>query len=861
MENGPAGNLRKTPGRIASHCERKTQSVVPETPLKQLDYTPTNTPKNKRRKKSSEKKKRLRNRSKGGKSKPNPPEWQSTVADFIATTGKSAAKSLLQTFNDTELNQGIKVSERIKRFEEGYATDPEIELRKLNLQANKAKLQTYSKTFKTVYPDYQSSLARITTGSQSDSNINEHSQEFTGLNTLCDEIETIVNNTCNKQWSDRKVNKQLNNEDNCVNSVNNANVQLTEENNSERIAKLKQPLIGDYCEQLIRNSNTHASLNVWTSNRDEHETISDTVCLADDCNYSVGEVVNTGSANHNQRDMSCVITTTAHINATTSSTYSSVLLGTSMSTSMLTAGMATSTVPFNRDMAYHVNNAPLPAYTTGYGYGLVESGPGQMVRNPATRLLGLQQPQTSSLYIPKQTVSAAHGNVSSCVPPLTPNNLTGILPEVEVPPNLDMATMFKMLCHISAQVDSGNQNAIATKQEMVKYNQQMSEITQDVEDQRQILHNTVDSLNKYVDKVDILSNIATKNNDDIQYIKRRFELMDIASHKNKLIISGMVEKAEENLIHEILTFFKVKLLIDDTITVLNARRVGQGKVRPVEVTLENINDKGMIYKHTKNLKDTVNENGYKYQIRDVLPERVQEEDNRRRQLLRENKSRAKSNTAHKINMSVKRKQLYMNNQLYKKRAPMPTDKDMLIMSEEERERVQMARLAAVPIYKERDNRFISYVLEAEDMQEIRATSRHLRLKHPDATSITLAYNLISENPETTDYDDNGEYRAGSRILKAITDRQTSGVAVYLVRYHSGQKLGARRFEIFREMADKALDLLVDRDNFFASRIPANSSKVKMTKTNKHRTKGRVTGARGAAHSNRGRGGYFSPTTH
>ena len=424
-----------------------------------------------------------------------------------------------------------------------------------------------------------------------------------------------------------------------------------------------------------------------------------------------------------------------------------------------------------------------------------------------------------------------------------------------------MATMFRMLCHISSQVETGNTNMTQIRQEMAGYNNRVTELTQDLDEQNQIIQATVTNFNRCVDKVDVLSSVTVRHNEDIDMLKRRLEMLDVTNNRNKLVITGIVEKAEEDVKLVILTFFKAKLLIDDTITVLSAKRLGPstaGTVRPIEILLENNQHKGLIYKHTKNLKGVTNENGYSYNIIDVLPERLQEQENRNRQLIRENKVRAKNNTAHKINMSVKQRRLYVNNQVYQKKAPLPTDRELLQLSQEDRERVQMARLASTTVYRERNNRFLAYVLETCDIQEVRATNRHLRLKHLDATHITVAHHLPTENPETSDYDDNGEIGAGSRMLKAITERKVDNVAVYLVRYHSGQNLGKRRFEVFKEMTNKALDLLEDRENFYASTIPSNINRVKIPKTVKMRTRGRVFGARGASHSQRGGRGGIPP---
>ena len=104
-------------------------------------------------------------------------------------------------------------------------------------------------------------------------------------------------------------------------------------------------------------------------------------------------------------------------------------------------------------------------------------------------------------------------------------------------------------------------------------------------------------------------------------------------------------------------------------TILNARRLGPSdlnKVQPIEVTLSCMEDKTKIYKNVKNLKGAKNSKGFGYQIRNQLPERLQEEDTRMRQLMGRNNAKARQNTAHNISMSIKRNKLMINNTVYKK---------------------------------------------------------------------------------------------------------------------------------------------------------------------------------------------------
>ena len=128
MEYGPAGNLRQTPSRMASLGERKLNKHENE------DMYAIKTPKVPKRKKSSEKKKK-RASVKGRKGSQEQPSIQKFLEKAVS---KSTTKSLLPQFEQIakeEQNtlQFVKqtVKERIGHSEEGYITDPEVELRQL----------------------------------------------------------------------------------------------------------------------------------------------------------------------------------------------------------------------------------------------------------------------------------------------------------------------------------------------------------------------------------------------------------------------------------------------------------------------------------------------------------------------------------------------------------------------------------------------------------------------------------------------------------------------------------------------------------------------------------------------------------
>ena len=114
MEHGPAQNLRQTPGRLATKGEKKW--------LTSPGSVKKSKPKRKRRNKhkSDEKKEKTK---------------QPSVKDYLSKNNSTSD-------NDTEELKGLcgyfalPVQERIKRLEQGYITDPEVEIRRSTVRKN-----------------------------------------------------------------------------------------------------------------------------------------------------------------------------------------------------------------------------------------------------------------------------------------------------------------------------------------------------------------------------------------------------------------------------------------------------------------------------------------------------------------------------------------------------------------------------------------------------------------------------------------------------------------------------------------------------------------------------------------------------
>ncbi len=94
-------------------------------------------------------------------------------------------------------------------------------------------------------------------------------------------------------------------------------------------------------------------------------------------------------------------------------------------------------------------------------------------------------------------------------------------------------------------------------------------------------------------------------------------------------------------------------------------------------------------------------------------------------------------------------------------------------------------------FRERGSRFFAFACPVFNMDEIRKQHLQLKTDYADATHICYAYRLHSVNGVTEFAADAGEPKgsSGSPILNVIRHEGLVNVAVFVIRYYGGTKLG------------------------------------------------------------------------
>ena len=127
------------------------------------------------------------------------------------------------------------------------------------------------------------------------------------------------------------------------------------------------------------------------------------------------------------------------------------------------------------------------------------------------------------------------------------------------------------------------------------------------------------------EKITQLAEVLHRQSHVIQELTSKVEFFEKEKLKTNIFIRGITEKQDENCTQLTKNFFKHKMKIVDDVPIRFACRTGNGKNKPILVSLMNPADKAHIYTHVKHLQGQKNELKKPYQVEDHLPNRLKAE--------------------------------------------------------------------------------------------------------------------------------------------------------------------------------------------------------------------------------------------
>lgn len=104
------------------------------------------------------------------------------------------------------------------------------------------------------------------------------------------------------------------------------------------------------------------------------------------------------------------------------------------------------------------------------------------------------------------------------------------------------------------------------------------------------------------------------------------------------------------------------------------------------------------------------------------------------------------------------------------------------------------------------SKFLGFVIEVENVSQIKNILEQLRTAHKKATHICYAYIISSPNQEKCSDDNEPNGTAGKPILNVLQKRNLSNILICVVRFFGGVKLGAGTLtRMYSKCASEALN--------------------------------------------------------
>ena len=312
---------------------------------------------------------------------------------------------------------------------------------------------------------------------------------------------------------------------------------------------------------------------------------------------------------------------------------------------------------------------------------------------------------------------------------------------------------------------------------------------------------------------------------DHKSLKKQVSFHAAKHHANELIVGGIQEDDSSNLKKSAIQFLEDKLNVKIAQGELyHARRVGkQGKI----IQVEEEDDQGalqvrkiqcphhMVVKCSPPLKSRllakkkllsglVDPEGYKYFVAQYLPDSFKAAQNKHREeVTRIMTQNSKKQPKDKIPVRVTGTDLYVNNKVKLGFIQPPSPGDVCqhkLHFNRELDSFELIRTR--PITKE-GNTFQGFTVRVSKLLGVSIAYSKVRIAAPKARHLMCAYNVSGMK----DSCDDGEDHAGLLIAKMIKTANLTNVAIFMARETGPDQLGARRFDIIRDVVKELFQLL------------------------------------------------------
>ena len=371
--------------------------------------------------------------------------------------------------------------------------------------------------------------------------------------------------------------------------------------------------------------------------------------------------------------------------------------------------------------------------------------------------------------------------------------------ESEVPETITLPMVYQMFKDLK---DEMSRNKRKEEQEFEELKKDCAEgAVQAVEDTLGIGSQKMDKLKAdltyYKHKTTVLTEVCDRLTVEIGDLNQRLENVELSSNKRMVIISGFT--SEDKLKKDQQIERIEKLILDELaleVSIDDLYYIGDKMVAEF-CTLQ---DKKLVMKYKKFLKN-VRHQGQKVYINDFIPMTVQEKRRRDRKIKEdlENDPEAKN-----VTVEYTRAGLTVAGVPYRKQITPPTPKELVDISVEDLHKIlTIQSTKSAPLRKD-NSVFQAYTTSVQTHQEVRDMYKRLKLVHPTARHISVAYWIRGIKHVSCDFHDDGEPGSGRILLDILERNNLTDRVIFVVRKYGGVKMGPVRFQLYAEVAEDAL---------------------------------------------------------
>ena len=302
-----------------------------------------------------------------------------------------------------------------------------------------------------------------------------------------------------------------------------------------------------------------------------------------------------------------------------------------------------------------------------------------------------------------------------------------------------------------------------------------------------------EQLDEYKIRTTILTGAVGKMNQVISELQEKVEKLEAGNCRRSIIIHGFYADVKKHVrIQQIQDFIREEMCVNATVE--DAYFLGGATPPSIVISLASFEEKKEVLENGFRIKNYVNKDDKKMYFKEYIPQSMQEEKIRRKQVIQHVRSIDPDTEVKFMKNGVKLKDNFIP-----KKITVPDPTEILQMEENELTEILNMKVSTTPKAIVQNNVFIG------SYEQIQKAYMHVKLANAGARHIVCVWNIPdSENSfDACDYLDDDEHGMGRYLAEYIIKHNISFRAFFIVRYYN-DKIGPKRYDAYLDAVKSAI---------------------------------------------------------